>query len=187
AGCCFVMFDRSKPSGKPSEMPSGVQRTISTISLDKGWALSFPEGWGAPERLETDVLKPWKDLEISEEGKAFSGTATYSRTIDLKRKDRKASYLLKLGQVEQVAKVYVNGQEIRTLWCEPYEADITQALHKGNNELVIEVTGTWFNRLVYDAGRPEQERKTWVISGPGAGEPLRASGLLGPVSIEKKQ
>ena len=191
AGCCFVIFDRSKPSGKPSgnssEVPSGVQKTISTISLDKDWALSFPEGWGAPERMETDVLKPWKDLDISEEGKAFSGTATYSRTIDIKRKDRKASYLLKLGQVEQVAKVYVNGQEIRTLWCEPYEADITQALHKGKNELVIEVTGTWFNRLVYDAGRPEQERKTWVISGPGAGEPLRASGLLGPVSIEKKQ
>ena len=48
---------------------------------------------------------------------------------------------------------------------------------------LIEVTGTWFNRLVYDAGRDPGERKTWVIRWPSPDEPLRDSGLLGPVPV----
>jgi hypothetical protein len=47
----------------------------------------------------------------------------------------------------------------------------------------VEVTGTWFNRLVYDANQPEDRRKTWTINGPSKDEALRESGLLGPVLI----
>jgi hypothetical protein len=49
----------------------------------------------------------------------------------------------------------------------------------------IEVTGTWFNRLVYDAGQPEEQRKTWTIDGPKKDAALRESGLLGPVELHK--
>ena len=47
----------------------------------------------------------------------------------------------------------------------------------------MKITGTWFNRLAYDASLPEAERKTWTIAGPAAGSPLRESGLIGPVKI----
>jgi hypothetical protein len=49
--------------------------------------------------------------------------------------------------------------------------------------LSIDVTSSWFNRLVYDAGLPETERKTWTIAGPDKDKELRESGLLGPVNL----
>ena len=82
-----------------------------------------------------------------------------------------------------IATVTLNGKKLRTLWCAPYSVDLSSALRKGKNELTIEVTSTWFNRLVYDAGLPEAERKTWTISGPKANAPLRKSGLMGPVVL----
>ena len=76
--------------------------------------------------------------------------------------------------MDDIASVSVNGTFVRNIWCEPYKADITEALSDGQNVLCIEVTGTWFNRLVYDAAQKEQDRKTW----------LRESGLTGPVEIK---
>jgi hypothetical protein len=64
--------------------------------------------------------------------------------------------------------------------------DVTKALKQGANVLQIEITGTWFNRLVYDANQPEDQRKTWLIAGPSKEEALRESGLLGPVVIMKR-
>ena len=49
------------------------------------------------------------------------------------------------------------------------------------------MTNTWFNRLVYDAARPENDRKTWVLKWPDQNAPLKESGLLGPVSIRTMQ
>lgn len=178
AGSCFIVFDHFLAD----ESPVG-RKCVSATSLDNDWTLSFPEGWGAPESIEVPGLVSWTDLDISDEGRAFSGTATYTKVLNIKKIDKKANYVLELGAVEEIAKVRVNGQEVRTLWCEPYSADITSALRKGDNEIEIEVTNTWFNRLVFDARRPQRERKTWVIEGPAASMHLRPSGLLGPVSL----
>lgn len=77
----------------------------------------------------------------------------------------------------------VNGKSAGVLWTEPYVTDISDLVQEGENRLTIDVTGTWYNRLVYDASLPEPERKTWTIAGPTAGSPLHDSGLLGPVTI----
>ena len=93
------------------------------------------------------------------------------------------SCTLDLGRVEMIAAVTVNGRQVQTLWAPPYRTEIAEYLREGENRLRIEVTGTWFNRLVYDAGRDPGERKTWVIRWPSPDEPLRDSGLLGPVRL----
>ena len=93
--------------------------------------------------------------------------------------------MLNLGRVEEIAVVSINGHVTDTLWAEPYETNITRFIKKGENELSIQVTSTWFNRLVYDARQPEEKRRTWVINGPGKDNALRPSGLLGPVKIMK--
>ena len=90
---------------------------------------------------------------------------------------------LDLGKVDMIATVKLNGKALATLWCAPYSLDISKAIVEGENELEIEVTSTWFNRLVYDAAQPESERKTWTISGPSANNALRESGLMGPVKL----
>lgn len=126
-------------------------------------------------------------MDLSDEGKAFSGTACYTTTFEIKDKDPSSKFTLDLGKVESFAKIKLNGNEVRTLWTFPYRADISKFLKKGENILEIEVTDTWFNRLVYDANLPEAERKTWTINAPHKDSPLRDSGLLGPVSITVEQ
>jgi hypothetical protein len=178
AGSCFVVFDNT---GKPAKTQSitGQSKTL----LANEWTLSFPAGWGAPASLQINELKAWKDFDISPEAKAFSGTATYTTAFDAGTLNKSSVYTLDLGQVEMIASVTLNGKKLRTLWTPPYSLDVTDALKSGENTLQIEVTSTWFNRLVYDDGQPEAARKTWVIDGPQKDRELRESGLLGPVTL----
>ena len=146
------------------------------------WRLSFPAGWGAPASLKLDNLASWTELPIGEEGRHFAGTAAYATTFEAKAGE---ALTLDLGEVETVADVFVNGKKVRTLWAPPYRCAIGEFARDGANELRVEVTSTWFNRLVYDAGLPEAERKTWTIAGPKKGTPLKPSGLLGPVALRR--
>ena len=151
------------------------------------WTLTFPEGWGIDNPLQLTDLRAWKDLPLSDEGRAFSGTATYETSVQIDQKVRGREVLLRLGEVEEIAVVKVNGEVVDTLWAAPYQTDIASFLRQGNNSITIEVTSTWFNRLVYDAALPVEQRKTWVIHGPSSKEHLRPSGLLGPVEIVMKE
>lgn len=182
AGSCFVVFKpkSSKPVAKETQAGSSV-------ILGTGWKLSFPAGWGAPSSIEIGDLQPWKNLDVSDEAKAFAGTVTYSTAFDMEIIEPGAEYRLDLGRVEMIAVVSLNGKKLRTLWAPPYSLDITDAIKTGANTLTVEVTSTWFNRLVYDAGQPEANRKTWTISGPPANAELRENGLLGPVKLQTKR
>ena len=75
------------------------------------------------------------------------------------------------------------GKKFDDVWSYPYRLDVTCAVKEGSNKLKVSVTDTWFNRLVYDAGQPEEKRRTWTIAGPSANAALRDSGLIGPVRI----
>ena len=123
-------------------------------------------------------------MDISTEGKHFSGKVTYKRTFDVAKKSVGKLAILDLGRVESIAEVRVNGRYVATLWCAPYSLDICNYLKAGKNTLEIDVVSTWHNRLVYDASLPEKERKSWVISGPKANAKLEESGLLGPVQLK---
>ncbi len=181
AGSCFVVFNHNKPlsaAAKPLQ-----SKTIATIQLTQPWQLAFPDGWDAPKSLQITALKPWKDLDISAEAKAFSGTASYTTSFTVDKLEPVSHLLLDLGQVGMIAKVILNGKNVGTLWCAPYRIDLSEAVTTGKNNLTIDVTSTWFNRLVYDANQPEKQRKTWTINGPAKDKPLRNSGLIGPVSL----
>ena len=177
AGSCFVVFNHC---GKQQSVEA-PQYTASK-AIDGEWSLQFPEGWGAPSEVKITELKPWCELTISDEGKAFSGSATYTTTFELEKVGE--SVMLNLGKVDMIAEVTINGHKLTPMWCQPYAADIAEFVTEGKNTLQIEVTSTWFNRLVYDASQPEAERKTWTLHGPRASAPLRATGLMGPVNIK---
>ncbi|WP_234998091.1 glycosyl hydrolase [Parabacteroides sp. Marseille-P3160] len=180
AGSCFIVF---RP-GEESRVPGEGTPALTSRTLDNPWTLSFPSGWGAPAELRIKDLQAWKELDLSPEGKAFSGTVTYTTTFNLDEVMPAMHYFLDLGRVEMIAVVSLNGKPLRTLWAPPYNLDLTDAVKPGENTLTVEVTSTWFNRLVYDAGQPEANRKTWTINGPDKKEPLRNSGLLGPVVLK---
>ena len=175
----FIVFRRDGGSPAP-EMPS----TTSVKALDRPWTLSFPEGWGAPRQFLTSELKPLKDMDFGEEGRAFSGTVTYSTTFNLSQLSQGASVILDLGRVDMLAAVKVNGKNAGTVWAEPFTLSVGELVKPGENTLEIEVTTTWYNRLAYDSSRPEAERKTLLRKWLPAGSSLRDSGLLGPVVLK---
>ena len=152
-GSAFVIFGEDGATG----VPDGRTLPVNEI---KSWALSFPSGWGAPEVLTIEELVPWCELPVSEEAKAFSGTVTY------RAKFRGKFAKIDLGRVETIAAVKVNGKDAGVLWCEPYVADVEGLCTDGENKLEIAITSTWHNRLLYDAARPEAERKTWTLPYP---------------------
>ncbi len=180
AGSCFIVFRQGNESAQKNAEKFAP---LNEDNLDHPWTLTFPEGWGTPKSLEINRLRPWKTLDLSAEGKAFSGTVTYATTIDLKKIDKDCRYRLDLGKVEFIAEIAINDRKVGTLWATPYEIDVTGHLKEGANTLTVAVTSTWFNRLVYDAGQPIPERKTWTIADPPKESPLRESGLLGPVRL----
>jgi hypothetical protein len=181
AGSCFVVFYHNR--AKVNSIKPLQTKIIAAIKIDAPWTLSFPEGWGAPQSIRVHELKPWKDLDMSPEAKAFSGMATYSTTFEIDPIQSSTHFSIDLGDVNMIAKVTLNGKYIGTVWSNPYQLDITNAVVQGTNSLKVEITSTWFNRLAYDAGLPEDKRKTWTISGPDKDSPLKNSGLLGPVTI----
>ena len=185
----LLEFGASSAAQKPTT-PAPPARDAPSPTI-ANWTLSFPPGWGAPGKMSLDRLVPWKDLPgVSEEGRSFSGTATYSTTVDLAARPE-GTLKLDLGDVRDFARVFVNGREAAVLWAQPYSCDIAPFARKGTNEIRVEVTSTWFNRLAYDFAQPPEKRKTWTVwkvddrtppcLKPGA-KP-RPSGLLGPVRI----
>jgi hypothetical protein len=180
SNACFVVFDHTKAA-----LPNiHVEKVVAPVPLTDNWTISFPEGWGISAPLQVSELKPWKELDLSPEGKAFAGTATYKTTFNLKEKSGQNKYVLDLGKVDMAATVILNGVNVGNLLAPPYRIDLKDAIKKGENILEVQVTSTWFNRLVFDAGQAEEKRKTWVINGPKADAPLRASGLMGPVAVQ---
>lgn len=182
AGSSFVVF-RNDPGVRQNAKQNYQKKEVNTIPLNGQWTLAFPPGWGAPATLQITELKAWKELDVSAEAKAFSGTVTYTTEFEIEDVKSDTDYRLHLGLVDMIAVVKLNGKELRTVWAPPYQADLTAAIRPGINRLTIDVTSSWFNRLVYDAKQPEEKRKTWVIRWPDGNSPLRSTGLLGPVSI----
>jgi hypothetical protein len=157
-------------------------RGTSSTPLTTDWTLAFPPGWDAPSVLELPNLKPWSALHDLG-SRSFSGTAVYNKTFRLDSVKTSGRYILDLGQVAHIAEISVNGKMAATLWGPPFRVDITPYVEVGSNQLTVKVTNTWYNRLIYDAGLPEKERKTWTIHSPGTDAIMEASGLIGPVVL----
>ena len=167
----FVVF---RPNGATDKVAKPAPQAEAVLG---NWTLALGSG-GARELAEFDA---WKDLpERTEEERAFAGTGVYRARVTVTKPGRCE---LDLGRVESWATVWVNDQKVSSLWCEPYRCEIGSALKAGVNELRIEVTSPWHNRLVYDARQPEAQRQTWVVEGPGPNAALQPAGILGPVSI----
>ena len=118
--------------------------------------------------------------------KYFSGTATYTKTIDFSASTLGdgAHLWLDLGEVKDVAEVSVNGKYLGILWKEPYRVELSGALHPGRNEILVQITNLWVNRMIGDQQPWSLKKYTFTDFTPyKADSPLLPSGLLGPVRI----
>ena len=168
------------------------ETTFQTTEIKAPWQLSFPENWGAPSSIELDQLISWTEHE--DKGvHFFSGTASYENTFTVSKEtiDGKKTININLGEVFDVAEIFVNRKSAGILWTKPYQLNIQSLVKEGENKLEVQITNLWVNRIVGDLELPEGEKLT-NSSRPfiepyerileGTIEP-RTSGLLGPVSI----
>ena len=165
--------------------PAGAAQTIAGP-----WNLRFTLGGPElPKAQKISALTSWPELADANAAR-FSGLAEYTTTFNLPGKPA-ADYLLKLGDVRESARVWVNGQEVGLLWSVPYERRIGQYLHKGRNELKVEVANLMANRIIDLDKRKVEWRKYHEINFVNlAYQPFDAapwtwqpSGLLGPVTL----
>jgi hypothetical protein len=186
-GTVFVVFI------KPTSITDFTAPKLNTIpipSLDEvlnhNWDVTFQPCRGAPAKMQFDNLTSWS--ENSDYGvKYFSGTATYSKTIEIPAAVLKpgAHLWLNLGDVENIARIDVNGKPVGTAWKAPFKVDVTDALKPGSNQFKIEVTDLWANRLIGDQQPWALKKYAFTDIAPyKADSPLLPSGLLGPIHLE---
>ncbi len=115
----------------------------------------------------------------------FSGTASYKTSCSIDSLEPGSEYLLNLGKVHSLARVFVNGVDCGLAWKDPFVLDVTSALRPGENQIEVRVTNGWFNRLLGDSVS-EAAGSTATWTSPYKLKPdevLHHSGLIGPVVI----
>jgi hypothetical protein len=181
-GTVFVVF-RKPTSETARTLPAEVHTQLA--SVDGPWTLAFQPDRGAPPSIQLDKLASWSDS--ADTGvKYFSGTGTYTKTVDVQAGWLKsgAHVWLDLGGVKNLAEVTINGQPLGIVWHAPYRVDATAALKPGANEVTIKVINAWVNRLIGDL-QPGASKYTFTVVKPYMpNSPLLPSGLLGPVRLE---
>jgi len=118
--------------------------------------------------------------------KYFSGTAAYSKSIQVPRQwiQSTGNIVLDLGEVKNIAEVVINGKSLGIVWKAPFRVDIEDALIEGENRLEIKVTNLWVNRLIGDQQPGIEKTYTYTTQAfYQADSPLLPSGLLGPIAI----
>lgn len=180
------------------------------VVIDGEWQVQFRKEDGYEATHNFSALTDWKDHENTNI-KHYSGTATYTKTfkINKKRLKKDSKLYLDLGKVSVVARVILNGKDLGVSWVTPYEIDITEAARSGKNELKIELTNLWTNRLIGDELLPDtsgyeksaKRMPEWYLKNEPApkskrhtftvfnfykskkSKTLLSSGLLGPVKL----
>lgn len=188
-GSVFVVFNKENRSELPefADNKHGNKKT----GISGPWKVDFPPNWGAPPSVVFDQLISWTESE--DNGiKYFSGTATYQNSFNVDAESVKRKLILDLGEMRDVAEVFINGKSAGILWKKPYQADISQLVKVGENELKIEVVNLWVNRMTGDMLLDPEDRycktnQTFITKEvwPGGDEPFRlqTAGLLGPVNL----
>jgi hypothetical protein len=169
----------------------GAQHTFNVVAGDlkapatAPWTLSFPAGWGAPEKVSVDRFKSW--TEFSDPGiRFFSGTATYRTVLHLPAgftlKERQL--WIELGNVREIATVIVNSHDVGTVWRQPFAARIDGLVHPGDNTVEIRVSNLWPNRLIGDLQSSDTPKFTHTnVHAYAKDSSLLPSGILEPVTL----
>jgi hypothetical protein len=180
----YVVFEEPIASEASGMKRSNAPELETLVAIEGPWIVRF-DGQGAPAETIFPALIDWtkhNDATI----RHYAGSAVYETKFTLgETPSRKKPLFLDLGEAAIMAAVTVNGREVGTLWCPPWKIDVGGFVHAGENSLQIRVVNTWHNRLVADAGKPENERLSH-ISQPYRVKPETppaTSGLLGPVRV----
>jgi hypothetical protein len=138
----------------------------------------------ALDSLEIEGMGCWTE---NPQTRHFSGTLSYRHTLDIP--EYTGRLLIDLGEVYNLAQVFIDGQPVETLWKAPFKVDITDYIKDRKTvDLEIRVTNLWVNHLIGDAAKEPHQRSSYTSFDFYNGtEPLQKSGLIGPVILVEEQ
>ncbi|MBO9672444.1 MAG: glycoside hydrolase [Sphingobacteriaceae bacterium] len=184
------LFLKVEPSGTAKTPWVYLNKAASSINLNQAWNLHFTEGGPElPAGQHLAKLASWTTL-ADPKLQAFSGTGVYTSSFNLDSKTAK-EYVLNLNQVDESARVWINGQEVGILWSIPFQTRVGKYLKAGNNTIKIEVVNLMANRIrdmdikkipwrnYHEINFVNINYKDFDASGWN----VMPSGLIGPVSI----
>jgi hypothetical protein len=202
-GSTIFMLTNRMAAEPPATRPAAAP--VPAVDLSSGWSVAFgPDAKAVP----IEKLHSWADDEAT---RSFSGVATYTNEVNVSGdvasaprlvldfgsgttvappQGRVQGYAALLGgPVREAAVVYINDKRAGSVWCAPYQVDVTGLLTPGKNRIRVEVANTALNFLSsrefpnYDA-RGVADAYGTRFSAP-AGSQFRAipSGLLGPITL----
>jgi len=165
-----VRLDASGPCRV--ELSDGQVRALHVtlpppLALDGPWTLAADPGQGvgltAPVTVELGNLVSWREIP---DLRRYAGIVCYETSFDLPPEFLRADVglLLELGEVYELADVWLNGRHVGTSWFPPHDLDLAGYVQPGRNRLRIDVPNLLKNHLE-----------------PGAYD--RPSGLLGPLRV----
>jgi hypothetical protein len=187
--------------------PAAAGPVPEPVDLSSGWKVTFA---GSTEPVAMAALRSWTEDAAT---KYFSGRATYEKTVTIDPAMAASKHPLYLnfgegtpvtpqgrpgsgmramleGPVHEAAVVTVNGKPAGSVWCAPYEVEISGLLHAGENTIRVVVANLAINEmakgplwdykaLIAKYGDRFQDQDTANL------QPL-PSGLLGPVRLIAK-
>ncbi|WP_417444136.1 glycosyl hydrolase [Joostella sp.] len=185
-----------------------VKSVPQPIELSSDWEVNFPLINNTPIDTTFNELISWTNV-MEKDIQYFSGTARYTKQFNIPNELIKSenSLQLDLGDVKEIAEVYLNGIKLGVLWKAPFRFNIDDAVVEGTNTLEIKVTNLWPNRLIGDEQLPADythkgpivnEWPDWLVNKTKRpterisfvafkhwkkDSKLLPSGLLGPVRI----
>ena len=157
-----------------------------SIDISYNWNIKFNSEMGGPASYHLDSLVSWN--EINADGiKYYSGSASYEKDFMVNGNDIKngTKAFVVFDDVQEMARVFVNGKDCGIIWTLPYKADITKYLKEGSNHISVQVINAWNNRLVGDVRNPDKKQftKTNIKYKVKADNPLLKSGLSGKAKM----
>lgn len=173
----FLVFDPEY-----QELTGSAPVMKGEVALEGPWTVEF-QGVDAPSQpIVMDSLAPFTESDDSSV-KYFSGTAIYSNSFVIGKKQQAEGLLIDLGEVGQMAEVLIDGESAGFLWKSPYRVEYGKALKAGKHSITVKVVNLWPNRLIGDAQPGATGHTYTVIPFYNAASPLIPSGLMGPVKI----
>jgi hypothetical protein len=198
-------------SGSGRIQSSEVRSIAEPMKVLGAWEVRFAPGGRAPEQVTFDRLMDWSK-HSDPAVRYYSGNATYQKTLTVPAEwlGSERRIFLDLGEVDVMARVRLNGNDLGTLWKQPFTLDITDAVRAGNNALEVDVVNLWVNRMIGDEQLPEDSERNadgtlkrwpdWLQAGKPSptgrytftswrlwkkDSPLQPSGLVGPVTLRQ--
>jgi len=173
------------------QLTEGISRRMigspeAVVPVEGSWNVYFDPKWGGPGEVVFEELTDWA-RNADDRIRYYSGTAVYKKTITLDKLDKDEELVLRIPQLGAMAQVFINGKEVSTIWCSPWEADLTPYVQEGDNALELRVVNSLTNRMIGDVSLPQEERYTYAYPEiVKAGDRLVPSGIIGEVLLVRR-